>query len=113
MKIAGHLGRPGTAGTGAKRYIQTRLRKYSQSLYARRPPEHARLDSLRSPIVLSTARWFSGAGAVSRGKHWIIGHYQEPSLILREMVGDNNPEHFNRTFRRLTGMSPAQYRNAK
>ena len=28
------------------------------------------------------------------------------------MVGYNNPEHFNRTFRKLTGMSPAQYRKA-
>ena len=31
---------------------------------------------------------------------------------IAEMVGYNNPEHFNRTFRKLAGMSPAQYRKA-
>ena len=29
---------------------------------------------------------------------------------IAEMVGYNNPEHFNRTFRKLTGISPSQYR---
>ncbi|MCB6347068.1 helix-turn-helix domain-containing protein [Enterocloster lavalensis] len=106
----------------------------------------------------------SRADAVTRAKHYVIEHYQNPSLTLKEvadyvdlsekyfttkftkecgetflsyltglriqkakeliktttfkmyeiaeMVGYNNPEHFNRTFRKLTGMSPAQYRKA-
>lgn len=31
---------------------------------------------------------------------------------IAEMVGYNNPEHFNRIFKKSTGMSPAQYRKA-
>ena len=106
----------------------------------------------------------SRADAVTRAKHYVIEHYQNPSLTLKEvadyvdlsekyfttkftkecgetflsyltglriqkakeliktttfkmyeiaeMVGYNNPEHFNRTFRKLAGMSPAQYRKA-
>ena len=102
--------------------------------------------------------------AVTRAKHYVMEHYQDPDLTLREvadyvdlsekyfttkftrecgetflsyltglriqkarelikgttfkmyeigeMVGYNNPEHFNRTFRKQTGMSPSQYRKA-
>ena len=31
---------------------------------------------------------------------------------IGEMVGYNNPEHFNRIFKKAVGMSPAQYRKA-
>lgn len=102
--------------------------------------------------------------AVTRAKHYIMEHYQNPDLALKEvaeyvdlsekyfttkftkecgetflsyltglrvqkakeliktttfkmyeigeMVGYNNPEHFNRIFKKSTGMSPAQYRKA-
>ena len=102
--------------------------------------------------------------AVTRAKHYIMEHYQNPDLTLKEvaeyvdlsekyfttkftkecgetflsyltgmrvqkakelirtttfkmyeigeMVGYNNPEHFNRIFKKYTGMSPAQYRKA-
>ncbi len=102
--------------------------------------------------------------AVIKAKHYIMEHYQNPDLTLKEvaeyvdlsekyfttkftkecgetflayltglrvqkakeliktttfkmyeigeMVGYNNPEHFNRIFKKSTGMSPAQYRKA-
>ncbi|MBS6955125.1 MAG: hypothetical protein KH230_18055 [Enterocloster asparagiformis] len=43
----------------------------------------------------------------------MIGYNQKPSLILKEAAGYNNSERFNRSLRRLTGMSTAQCRNAK